>query len=73
MTAGLRVATNNIIEIHNAQGQLVLREEEQEILKHPLYHKLRHRWCNKYRKAWSPQGFREGEYNFKNLLFLIRF
>ena len=73
MTVGLRVATNNVIEIRNAQGKLVFREEEQKVLKHPLYHKLRHHWCNKYRTAWCPQGLREGEYNFKNILFLIRF
>jgi len=71
MSVGLRVATNNIIEIRNAQGKLVLREEEQELLKHPLYHKIRHRWCNKYRTSWSPRGFREGKLNLINLLFLI--
>ena len=73
MTVGLRVQTNQVVEHRDAEGRLIIRESEQESLKHPVFHMLRHRWCNKYRTAWSPQGFREGEFNFRNILFLIRF
>jgi hypothetical protein len=73
MSVGVGVQLNQIIEHRDASGRLIIREVELESLEHPLYHKLRHRWCNKYRTAWSPNGFREGEYNLKNILFLIRF
>ena len=61
------------IEHRDASGRLISREVESEILKHPHYHKLRLQWCNKYRNAWSPKGFREGKFSLINLLFLIRF
>jgi hypothetical protein len=69
MTGGIGI--NQTIEVKDPSGRLILREQSRDIRAHPLYHKLRHQWCNKYRKAWSPGGFREGKYNLKNILFLI--
>ena len=62
---------NQFIEHRDERGRLILKESERETQRHSFYHKKRHYWCNKYRKAWSPKGFREGRFNLINLLFLI--
>lgn len=66
-----RIEAVGEVEVRNAAGRLIVRSNETEQCKHPFYHRKRQQWCYKHRNAWSPEGFREGRYNWFNFIFLI--